>query len=122
MKAKVITRDVYDISSRIKKIDRDYTVVYDYDKHAYLALYKGQMVKTLGGRLDKACLNDMYRSHVRNSKKIFLDMENTNKRLTEKSESEAIRKSKQTLSDFLSYADKKGSDVDFSLVNTTRWI
>lgn len=119
---KLITHDLYNISSRAQNIDRDYLIFYDYARKIYEVHHHGKIVKLLGNKLDKSCLDSLYTSHVRNSRKIFEDMDETNSRIDRKNESELLRRSREELSSKVAYADKRGYDVDFSRANATRWI
>lgn len=85
MKIKV-DNDVFNISKRIKYIDRDYFILYDTEKHNFEVHNKNQIDTTYCltlpfKYLDKRTLDYVYQTQSTNIEKILENIENDNKLL-----------------------------------------
>ena len=118
---RLVTHDLYNITNRIKKVDRHYNIYFDDKKRKFFAYFKNNYSFLIGERLDKTAVDKAYKTHIRRAKEIFFDIKENNETIIKKQQEELSKKAKDTLVDYLSYADKKGYDVDFSCVERTRW-
>ena len=123
----IVKKDLFNVSRRLKKIDSNYFLVYDKDKNRYEVHYKGQRDSTFCFCVntplpDATTLKKVYLTMVKNAKKIVLDMVQSNQKLEENRKRAFFDREKDDLKSYLTYADAKSRDVDFSKVDKTRWI
>lgn len=117
---KLITNDLFNISSRLKKIEREYAIFYH--KNNYYAKFKNQFAFSIGTKLDCLALKRALYTHIRRKKSILLEVSQNNKKFKEKEELELKNKNIFDLKQKLVFADKRGGVVNFEKANTTRWI
>lgn len=117
-----INSDVYNISNRIKSIDRDYKVFYNRDKVRYEIYFKNNLSFVVGKTLDMRAIRKALFTHIRNKSQIFKGIYENNLKLDEKNDAYILNFSRERLNNFIEYADKKGGNIDFSLFETTKWI
>ncbi len=114
---KLITNDMFNISSRIKKIDSNLFVVYDTKKLSYdvYSVYfkKPKLAFCIGKKLNAYALKKAYITSCKNAKKIIKHINKTNKELKEKEDKELLSRHLETLNNYLNYADSKNIDVEF---------
>lgn len=127
MKIKIIKNDLFNISDRLKKIDKNYFVVFNLTHKRYEVHSKAQKGSSLCFVVDKpylTCevLTKAHNTSVRNSKKLLSEIINNNKKLQEKSEEYLKEKSEFYLKNYILYADKKGCDCSFENANKTLWV
>ena len=118
----LIKHDLYNITNRIKKVDKNYQIYFDKTKKVYEVFCGSVFSFMIGKRLDKSAIDKAYKTHIRNAKKIFSFIKENNSKLRQKEEETIAMHAKTTLNDYLNYADKKGKDVSFDNINQTRWI
>ena len=119
-KLKRITRDFYNICSRIRKIDRFYEIFFDPVKQIYVVYRKHEFCFVAGKNLDKRAIDKARNTHVRRAREIFFDIEDTNKSLQEKAERELLLRARQELKSDLDYIDKTSKTIKSK--NITRWL
>ena len=83
MKIKIFF-DVYNISKRLKKIDRDYFIVYDTSKNNFEIHNSSQIGSSYCltlpySCLDERCLNYVYQTKSENIERILQTIDNENK-------------------------------------------
>lgn len=127
MKLKIIKNDLFNIVSRLKKIDKNYFVVFNLTKKRYEVHSKAQKGSSLCFVVDKPYLNyevltKAHKTSVRNSKKLLSEIINNNKKLQEKSDLYLKEKSEHYLKNYIAYANKKGCDCNFENTNKTLWV
>ena len=102
-----IENDVFNIIKRLKKIDKNYFVLYVHEKRLFEIHHKKQQntyCLTLPYKtLDKRTLDYVLKSRVENIKKIIKEMEENNQKLENKSIEEKIDQSKYELTCKLKY-------------------
>jgi len=118
---KNITHDLYDITHRIKQVDRDYSICFDEKTNKYFVLYKGQISFCCGNNLNYTAVQKAYSSHIRNAHEILKNMLEHNARLENHERLTAKEKSMSDFQNLLEYADGKG-DISFEGINKTRWL
>lgn len=122
-----IKNDLFNISKRIKKIDKNYFIVFSPRKKVYEVHYKNQKGSSLAFCVDKKYLNSevltkAYKTSVRNYKKLLSEIESNNLKLDKKNEEYLKQKSEYYLKSYLYYADKKGGDCKFENADNTLWV
>lgn len=116
-----IKKDVLNIAQRMKKIDRNYSVCFNFFSRVFEVWHKGRLSFTVGKTLDNSALKKSLISNASNAKKLFRDMKENNEKLEMKAKFDLESKNKALLSSLLSYADKKSADCDFAGINRTKW-
>lgn len=127
MKLKIIKNDLFNIVSRLKKIDKSYYVVFNFCFKRYEVHSKKQKGSSLCFVVDKPYLTSevltkAHKTSVRNSKKILESIINNNKKLQDKSDQYLKEKSEHYLKSYIAYANKKGCDCSFKSTNKTLWV
>lgn len=122
-----IKKDLFNIVSRIKKIDNGYFIIFNKLKNRYEVHNKKQKGNTLAFccddlTLDKNVLIKAHKTSVRNSKKLIKDMIRNNEELDKKNEELIKEKHLERFNSLLYYADKKGCDIDFENIDKTSWV
>ena len=118
---KIITHDLYDITNRIKQVDRDYSICFDEKTNNFFVICKGQISFCCGKELNYTTIQKAYSSHIRNAREILSNMQEHNARLENHERLTAKEKSMFAFQNLLEYADGKG-DVSFDGINKTRWL
>ena len=90
-----IRHDVYDISNRIKKIDKNYYIVFNTSRACFelhnLGQVKGSYCLTLPfSRLDARVLNLIYKTKSENLKNLIEEIERSNKQVESKEKQDAL--------------------------------
>ena len=96
MNNQVIKRDVFDIVKRLKSIDTKYFVIYNFERHKFEVHYaraKNTYELTIPyDTLDARTINFVLRTRIQNRKKIFEEIENSNKKLEQQNIKNLIEK------------------------------
>ena len=122
MKEKIeISKDIFDVSHRLKKIDRDYCLVYDRDKKVYEVYIGNLFCFKIGKNLDNLALKKAYLTHIRNKKKLLEKIEQDNMLLRQKELEQVKNKAKFDLKNMIDFASKTGKNENFSNINLTKW-
>ena len=116
-----IKKDLFNISKRIKKIDRNYKVFFNKMSLRFEVWHKRELSFVVENSLDNQSLLKTHKTNVRNAKALICDMEKTNEKLEKKEKNDLENKNKTFLSSLLSFADTKSCDIDFKDINTTKW-
>lgn len=118
---KRVDKDVYNIVDRLKKIDREYEIFYNYKKNRYEVFVKNEFNFVID-RLDKSAILKAYRTHIRHKRKIFMDIKDKNERLEQKYQNELLLKAKRTLTDYLDFLNSSTKEIDFNNTCSTLWL
>ncbi len=114
---KIINNDLFNIVNRIKQIDKSYYIVYNKNKIRYEVHSNKQKGSTLafclGSKLNAYALKKAMLTSCKFSKKIIKNVINTNLKLEEQNQQNFINRHIETLNNYLAYANKKSSDVNF---------
>lgn len=116
-----IKKDVLNISSRIKRVDKNYKVYFNFFSRIFEVWHNGKLSFTAGKVLSNSALKKAHTTNVRNAAKIFRAMKESNEKLERKENFDLESKNKALLSSLLSYADKKSCDCNFDTINRTKW-
>lgn len=116
-----IKRDAFDITKRIKQIDKKFKVYYEISSGDYL-LYRKCGLKSvlelnLGQSLDALTIAFILKSRRENFDLILAEMDRQNEQLKTSAISSSFERGRAMLKELISYADKKSSDIDFSKEN-----
>jgi hypothetical protein len=104
---KVILSDFYGIVQRIKKLDKDYFVVYNTMSKQYELHHKKQQPTfciTLYKKLDKRSLVKTYKSQTKNCLEIFRAIDKTNENIQNHATKYVANNAKQMLKENLAFA------------------
>lgn len=115
-----IKNDLFSISKRIKKINKKLLVFYN-KKTLTFQLYSKSNISLifeadLGKTLDQKAISFVQKNSVINIAQIVKKMDFDNKKIEDEKRKNEQTFSKDLLSDFISFADRKSSDVDFSKI------
>ena len=116
----LIKNDLFSISKRVRRINKSLFIFFNKKTNTYqIYSKKGQSFlfeKDLGSSLNQKTIRFVFENKIEKLKSIVenIDRENAKK---EKEENEnRANFAKSVLNDFISYADKKNDDVDFSKI------
>lgn len=123
---KLITNDFYNISNRLKFIDRAYNVFFN-TKNKNFEVYEIKndlkiFLFTIGKKLDCKAIRKAHETSYRNFKQLFKNIENTNLKIENSNRNNLLDYSKDVLKTYLDYLNSKSCTIDFSKCNTSRWL
>lgn len=125
MKNILIKNDLFSIAKRLRQIDKSYFVVYNKTLCQYEVHSKKQKGTTLcfvvGKFLNAFTLTKAHKTSVRFAKNILINVLEQNQKLEQVELNNKTEKFKQQLNDYLLYASKKSTDVNFDNANKTIW-
>lgn len=111
-----IREDLFDISSRIKEVDKNYYIIYDTKKRRYevhSAMQKdNSFCFVVGKRLDYYAIVKAQKTSIKWLKNIIKNIDEDNKRVEEKRKNEISYKYKTNIKSVLDYIDRKNKTVD----------
>lgn len=123
---KQINNDFYNIAHRLKQIDRNYIIFFNTATNLFqvyeIKNNKKIFLFIIGKALNNLALKKAHETSYKNFKKIFKDIEETNRKIDKHNKEHLLNFSKDTLESFLSYADRKNCDVNFNDVYKFKWI
>ena len=122
MKGKIkLTRDFFNISQRLKKIDREYDLVFDKERKIFEVYIGKVFCFKIGEKLDNLVLKKAYETHIRNKKILLEKIEKDNMLLEKKEKEQTINKAKFDFKNMIEFASKTGKDENFYNINLTKW-
>lgn len=91
-----IKNDLFDITNRLKQIDKDYFVLYNTNKKVFELHVKNQAFNSYSltfpfSSLDERALTFALKTRVENKEKLIKEMEEENKRLEKQEEQRLLR-------------------------------
>lgn len=122
-----IKHDVFNIIKRLKKIDKNYFIVYNLNSKKFEVHHKAstntlQLVLPYTN-LDKRTLDLVLKTSVENQKKLLDEMEQNNKKLETEKQNRLLDEVSFKAKDMLKYAESKtGENVNFNDSYKTKWI
>ncbi len=123
---KEIKKDLFNIVKRLKKIDKNYFVIFNRLKNRFEVHCKSQKNNTLAfcceGKLDYSVLLKAHKTSIKNAKRILNDITKSNEELNEKKERLLKEKHIDMFNSFLNYAQSKSIEINFDGVDKTRWV
>lgn len=127
MKIKIIKSDLFNICNRIKKIDKNYFIVFNYSYKRFEVHYKNQKGSSLAFCVDKKYLDldvltKARKTSVSNIKTLIKEIDNINSLKQKKKEEYLKEKSESYLKSYLGYLNNHSKVCDFSRVDKTLWV
>lgn len=126
MKQKVLKRDLFFITDRIKKIDKNYFICFNKKLNLFEVHFKKQRGGTfcfsVGKRLNALAIKKAYVTQVKNAKKLFLELDKANKKIDEEKQRKITERNMSDFSLLIDYASRKVGDVDFKNFQNFLWI
>ncbi len=116
-----IVGDIFDISHRLKKIDRDYDLVFNKNKKIYEVYIKDDFCFKIGETLDNLALKKACITHIRHKNMLLENMAQDNLLLEQKEIENTKNKAKFDLKNMIDYASKTGKNENFNNINLTKW-
>jgi hypothetical protein len=116
-----IKNDLFHIARRLKKIDRNYKVFFNQNSLNFEVWHRRELSFVVGKSLDNFALLKAHKTNVRNAKKLFCDIQETNEKLQEREQAEVESKAKNSLSSVLNYAENTSREVDWDNSFSTKW-
>lgn len=118
-----VNHDLYDISGRLREIDKRYYLVWNTTSSRYEIHYEGQkntfLISLPYARLDKRAIDCLYKSSIH---KIDLaDIDRQNDTLDQKNSQDMKYENNYRLREMLSFGDRVGHDISFDS-HPTHWI
>ena len=116
----LIKNDIFSIAKRINRANKNLFVFLNRKTKTYQIFSKKSgaflFEKDLGKTLNQKAITFVFQNKIENMKSIIENMDRQNEK-KEKQEDEKMKLfTKDVLTDFISYADKKTEDVDFSKI------
>ncbi len=121
MKKYGINNDLYNISNRLKNVDRQYKIVYNRDKKCFEVYINDDFCFKIGEKLNNLALKKAYETHIRRKGTILEKMERENAYLKKLEEENVAKKAKFDLKNMIDYASKTGKNENFYNINSTKW-
>ncbi len=127
MRKILIVNDVFNIAKRLKKIDKNYFVLFNpisqkFEVHHRQSKNTLQLVLPYKF-LDYRTLKLVLETKVENQKKLLYEMELANQKLERQKQEKLLDEVSYKAKEMLKYADEKtGQDVDFKQSYKTQWI
>lgn len=126
MKFKKIKNDLFDIASRIKKINSGYFIVYNYKKSRFEVHNKNQPANTLSlvspyHKLDVRLLHLVQKTSINNASKVLKEIEKTNEKITKNATDKVLDISKSKLKEIYKYAHR-GKDFCYKNAFLNDWL
>lgn len=116
----IVKSDVFDLSSRVKDIDSNYTIFFDTKSNNFVLYYGNQYALNLGKILDARVINKIYYTRVENSIDIFNEIEKNNLKIQKENEETQKYMSSHKLKQILSFADSHSKD--YIHAQETTWV
>lgn len=122
-----IDSDVFDISKRIKEIDKDYYIVYNLRNGKYEVHNSSQNLNSYSltcpyNTLDKRLLDYTLKTSIRNSEKIFYEIDNHNKKIEKDIDEKRKDESGIVLKEIYKYANFGSKDFDENNAYKNKWL
>lgn len=123
----LIKNDVFNIVKRLKKIDKNYFIVYNlsskkYEVHHSKSKHSLQLVLPFDF-LDTRTLNLVLKSNIKNHAKLLKEMEENNLKLEQNKTQKIVNEATFKAKEMLKFAESKpAQDVNFNDSYTTKWI
>ena len=125
-KKNIIKNDLFNISNRIKKIDKNYYICFNKSLKQFEVHHKKQPDTTFcfvaGTTLNARVLNKVIKTSVKFYFKNLKNMQQTNNTLKQKAEEKIKEKNMFMFKTLIDYSSNKIREVDFNNCFTTKWL
>ena len=108
-RVKKITKDVFDIADRIREVDGEYRLFYNFDHERYEVRKRGEICITWTEPLSAALITKLRETHVRRRNELLREIEQAEMRVQKEAESRAREKLGEGIESFMSAAWRKGA-------------
>lgn len=125
MERLLIKSDLFNISKRIKQIDKKYFIVFN-KKTTKFEVHYQRNSSTLEivlpfDRLDKRTLDFVLKTKMENKKKLIEEMEKNNQKLEDEKNKKLLDEATYKTKEMLRYAQSKTNDVNFDNSYLNKW-
>lgn len=125
MERLLIKSDLFNITKRIKQIDKKYFIVFNKKTKKFEVHYKRNS-STLElvlpfDRLDKRTLDFVLKTKMENKQKLIEEMERNNQKLEDEKNSNMLNETTYKAKEMLRYAQSKTGDVNFDNSYSNKW-
>lgn len=122
-----IKNDVFNIVKRLKKIDVNYFVVFDFKKKKFELHHRGQGKSTYCltfpfSQLDARAIRHTLVTSVKNSEKLFFEIENQNFKIEKDIKNKISDEADYKFRDIVSYLDNTSKTLEFNDIHKNKWI
>ncbi len=124
-----IKNDLFNVVKRLQKIDPDYFVLFNTRTKKFELHNKSQGlgVKTYCltfpfNVLDVRAVNYTHQTSVRNSVKLFSEIEKNNEKIENNNKNKILDESKYILNEIYSYANANSKDINEKKIFKTKWV
>lgn len=124
MKKILIKKDLFNISQRLKSIDKNYYILFNKLTKKFEVHYgqKSSLQLVLPFKnLDKRTIDLVLKTKVENKKKLLLEMEENNAKLERESNQQILDEASFKLNEMLKYSQSKCGNIDFNKTYLTKW-
>lgn len=126
MKLKILKNDLFCIVKRLKKINKNYFICFNKLSKSFEVHFKNQKGGTfclsVGKKLNACAIKKTFLTQVKNAKKLFIEIENNNKKIELENQRKLSEKHMSEFSIMLDYASRRAGDVDFKGFQNFKWI
>ncbi|MGD9901014.1 MAG: hypothetical protein AB7S44_00560 [Spirochaetales bacterium] len=129
MKYKKIMDDTFNISKRIKNIDKNYIIKWNYFKSRYEIFYSTPKKEVLElvlpfKDLDYRTIEHLLKTKRENLEKLTAEIEKNNKKLEITEQNKALDEAQIKLKEMLDFIEGKGNnfDLNFDDAYKTKWV
>ena len=125
MERLLIKSDLFNITKRIKQIDKKYFIVFNKKTKKFEVHYKRNS-STLElvlpfDRLDKRTLDFVLKTKMENKQKLIEEMERNNQKLEDEKNRNMLDETTYKAKEMLRYAQSKTGDVNFDNSYSNKW-
>lgn len=125
MERLLVKNDLFNISKRIKQIDKKYFIVFNAKTKNFEVHYK-RNTSTLElvlpfDRLDKRTLDFVMKTKMERKQKLLEEMEKNNQKLEDEKNKNMLDEATYKAKEMLKYAQNKPSEVDFNNSYLNQW-
>ena len=125
MERLLIKSDLFNITKRIKQIDKKYFIVFNKKTKKFEVHYKRNS-STLElvlpfDRLDKRTLDFVLKTKMENKQKLIEEMEKNNQKLEDEKNRNMLDEATYKAKEMLRYAQSKTGDVNFDNSYSNKW-
>lgn len=120
---KIIKRDLFNISKRLKKIDKNFYIVFNKLKRQFEIYNKAQKtIAYVTPFLNKVIVTKAYKTSPKFASKIFKEIMEQNKQISNSTQQAIMEQNLERFKSYINYANKKNADINFFDTNKTKWI
>lgn len=125
----LIKNDLYNISARLKQIDKNYLLTYNTNSKRFEVYYQKGLNLSLElvlpfSSLDARTIDYVLKTRVENKQKLFLEMEQNNERLEKSQTKNMLDEASYKATEMMKYAQSNPSEFNINFFDTykEKWI